>query len=101
MRKSKSWMIGTETLEGDKVSGMFKVAYGADWEQLHHGANADSLHSHSQLKAADGTPVLRTDNSGTILVDRGDEHIRDTGIPEGWPGGLPGSHAAQCQDSLE
>lgn len=69
--KNESWMIGTEALEGDKASGMFKVAYGADWEQLHHGANADSLHSHSQLKAADGTPVLRTDNSGTILVDRG------------------------------
>lgn len=69
--KNKSWMIGTEVQAGDEASGMFKVAYGADWEQLHHGANADSLHSHSQLKAADGTPVLRTDNSGTILVDRG------------------------------
>lgn len=69
--KNESWMIGTEALEGDKASGMFKVAYGADWEQLHHGANADSLHSHSQLNAADGKPALRTDDSGTVLVDRG------------------------------
>lgn len=69
--KNKSWMIGTEVQAGDDASGMSKVAYGADWEQLHHGANADSLHSHSQLKAADGKPSLRTDNEGTVLVDRG------------------------------
>lgn len=69
--KNKSWMIGTEVQAGDEASGLFEVAYGADWEQLHHGANADSLHSHSQLMAADGKPSLRTDNEGTVLVDRG------------------------------
>ncbi|WP_238652812.1 tail fiber domain-containing protein [Paenibacillus piscarius] len=68
---TKGWMIGTDVQQDDVSSGMFKVAYGADWEQLHHGANADSLHSHSQLKAADGTPVLRTDENGTVLADRG------------------------------
>ncbi|WP_052416506.1 tail fiber domain-containing protein [Paenibacillus sp. FSL R5-0912] len=68
---NQGWMIGTDLKEGDKTSGMFKVAYGADWEQLHHGANADSLHTHSQLNAADGKPVLRTDDQGNILVDRG------------------------------
>ncbi|MRN57169.1 tail fiber domain-containing protein [Paenibacillus monticola] len=67
----KAWMIGTDVKEGDKASGMFKVAYGADWEQLHHGANADILHTHSQLIAADGKPVLRTDDQGNIQVDRG------------------------------
>ncbi|KAI7258087.1 hypothetical protein KC345_g10630, partial [Hortaea werneckii] len=68
---NKGWMIGTDMKEGDGASGLFKVAYGADWEQLHHGANADSLHTHSQLNAADGKPVLRTDAQGNILVDKG------------------------------
>ncbi|OKP86035.1 hypothetical protein A3844_14880 [Paenibacillus helianthi] len=68
--KSNGWMIGTAEKEGDPASGMFHVAYGHEWEQLHGGAIADSLHTHSQLHSADGKPALRTDTAGNIQIDQ-------------------------------
>ncbi|SDL88120.1 tail fiber domain-containing protein [Paenibacillus jilunlii] len=68
--KSKGWMIGTDMKEGDAASGMFHVAYGAEWEQLHGGSLADSLHTHSQLHSADGKPALRTDKQGNVQIDQ-------------------------------
>ncbi|MHA6534193.1 tail fiber domain-containing protein [Paenibacillus sp. BAC0078] len=67
--KDKAWKIGTDQKEGQPDSGMYKVAYGADWEKLHGGANADSLHTHSQLHSAAGNPVLRSDPNGNIVIE--------------------------------
>lgn len=67
--QDKAWKIGTEQKEGQLDGGMYKVAYGADWEKLHGGANADSLHVHSQLHSAAGDPVLRSDPKGNIVIE--------------------------------
>ncbi|WP_379150972.1 tail fiber domain-containing protein [Paenibacillus sp. sgz5001063] len=68
--KTNGWMMGTDEKEGDPASGMYRVAYGEEWEQLHDGSMADSLHTHSQLNSADGKPVLRTDKAGNIQIDQ-------------------------------
>ncbi|WP_019910205.1 tail fiber domain-containing protein [Paenibacillus sp. HW567] len=67
--KDKAWKIGTDQKEGQPDGGMYKVAYGADWEKLHGGVNADSLHVHSQLHSAAGDPVLRSDPKGNIVIE--------------------------------
>lgn len=66
----KSWKIGTEASAAEAGSGLYKVAYGPDWDNMHNGSRADDLHKHSLIHSLNGEPVLSADSDGSIVVEK-------------------------------
>ncbi len=66
----KVWKAGTDKREGNEDTGLYRVAYGTDWDKMHGGVNVDTLHKHSVISDADNNTVLSVDSDGNVNIDK-------------------------------
>jgi cytoskeletal protein CcmA (bactofilin family) len=67
---AKAWKAGTDLRSDVKDSGLYNVAYGPDWDNMHNGSHVDKLHKHSNISSADGSVALSTDDDGNVTIDK-------------------------------
>jgi len=65
----KVWKAGTDKRDDIPESGLYDIAYGASWEKMHDGSNADTLHKHSKICSANGTAALSVDANGGVSIE--------------------------------
>ncbi|WP_054750308.1 polymer-forming cytoskeletal protein, partial [Ruminiclostridium josui] len=80
----KVWKAGTDKKDDIPESGIYKLAYGPDWDAMHNGSNVDNLHKHSYIHDANGNISLTAEDGnvnvtndivvgGTIVTQNGIE----------------------------
>jgi hypothetical protein len=89
----KIWKAGTDG------AGMYAIAYGKSWDDLHKGENVDKLHKHMQLCGSDGDVKLSVDAEGNIDIPKsvivsGSILAEDGGIEVPRPKELPNARLA-------
>ncbi|ACL75871.1 tail fiber domain-containing protein [Ruminiclostridium cellulolyticum] len=64
----KVWKAGTDKKDDIPGSGIYQLAYGADWDAMHNGSNVDTLHKHSHINDANGNISLAADEDGNVNI---------------------------------
>ena len=63
-----TWRAGTDAGGNEAESGIYDLAYGPDWDKMHDGSNADTLHKHGTISDPEDNPVLTADDSGNVNI---------------------------------
>ncbi|AEY65537.1 tail fiber domain-containing protein [Clostridium sp. BNL1100] len=65
----KVWKAGTDKKDDIPESGIYKLAYGPDWDAMHNGSNVDTLHKHSHINDANGNISLTAEDGNVNITN--------------------------------